>query len=79
MQDLLIKGGRVLLFEDNDVVIEEKDILIKDGKIVDIHVGTVESQENGYDDLSIEQQEELQNRFMELIRKVYQVDCDESC
>ncbi len=36
MQDLLIKGGRVLLFEDNDVVIEEKDILIKDGKIVQI-------------------------------------------
>ena len=31
MQDLLIKGGRVLLFEDNDVVIEEKDILIKEG------------------------------------------------
>lgn len=54
-------------------------VAIKDGKIVDIHVGTVESQESGYDDLSIEQQEELQNRFMELIRKVYQVDCDESC
>ena len=36
MQDLLIKGGRVLLFEDNDVVIEEKDILIKDGTIVQI-------------------------------------------
>lgn len=36
MQDLLIKGGRVLLFEDNDVVIEKKDILIKNGKIVQI-------------------------------------------
>ncbi len=54
-------------------------VAIKDGKVVDIHVGTVESHESGYDDLTTEQQEELQNRFMELIRKVYNVDCDESC
>ncbi len=54
-------------------------VAIKDGKIVDIHVGTVESQASGYDDLSKEQQEELQNRFMELVRKVYDVDCDEAC
>ncbi len=75
------------LISEDDKKIDTKEkrlmaptvVAIKDGKIVDIHVGTVESQENGYDDLSIEQQEELQNRFMELIRKVYQVDCDESC
>ncbi len=54
-------------------------VAVKDGKVVDIHVGTVESHESGYDELSIEQQEELQNRFMELIRKVYEVDCDEAC
>ena len=54
-------------------------VAVKNGKIVDIHVGTVDSQESGYDDLSIEQQEELQNRFMELIRSVYEVDCDEAC
>lgn len=75
------------LISEDDKKIDTKEkrlmaptvVAIKDGKIVDIHVGTVESQESGYDDLSIEQQEELQNRFMELIRKVYQVDCDESC
>ena len=52
---------------------------IKDGKITSIHVGTVESQESGYDDLSTEQQEELANIFMELVRTVYEVDCDEAC
>ncbi len=54
-------------------------VAIKEGKIVDIHVGTVDSQASGYDDLSLEQQEELSNRFMELVRKVYDVDCDEAC
>lgn len=54
-------------------------VFIKGGKVVDIHVGTVESQKSGYDDLTQEQQEELSNRFMEQIRKVYEVDCDESC
>lgn len=54
-------------------------VAVKEGKIVDIHVGTVESQASGYDDLTKEQQEELQNRFMELVRKVYSVDCDEAC
>lgn len=54
-------------------------VAVKEGKIVDIHVGTVESQASGYDELTKEQQEELQNRFMELVRKVYDVDCDEAC
>ncbi len=52
---------------------------VKDGKITSIHVGTVESQESGYDDLTIEEQEELSNIFMELVRTVYEIDCDEAC
>ncbi len=52
---------------------------IKNGLITQIHVGTVESQESGYDDLTIEEQEELSNTFMELIRSVYDIDCDEAC
>lgn len=36
MQDLLIKNGKVLLFNENDVVIENKDILVQDGKIAKI-------------------------------------------
>ena len=51
----------------------------KNGIITEIHVGTVESQESGYDDLTIEEQEKLSNIFMELIRSVYDIDCDEAC
>lgn len=36
MQDLLIKGGKVLLFKDNDVSIQKKDVLIENGKITQI-------------------------------------------
>ena len=36
MQDLLIKNGKVLLFKDNDINIEKKDILVENGKIVQI-------------------------------------------
>lgn len=54
-------------------------VAIKDGKVVDIHVGTVESQKSGYDDLTKEQKEELSERFTNLIRKVYSVDCEEPC
>lgn len=36
MQDLLIKNGKVLLFNENNVVIENKDILVQDGKIAKI-------------------------------------------
>ena len=33
---MIIKNGKVLLFKDNDVVIEKTDVKIKDGKIVKI-------------------------------------------
>lgn len=36
MQDLLIKNGKVLLFKDNDVKVENRDILIENGKITQI-------------------------------------------
>ena len=54
MQDLLIKDGKVLLFKDDDVEIEKKDILVKNGKIVQIeekindenNVKVIEAKEN---------------------------------
>ena len=52
---------------------------IKEGKIVGIHVGTVDSQESGYNDLTEEEQRELNERLSELINKVYDVNCDEAC
>lgn len=52
---------------------------VKNGKIVGIHVGTVESQKSGYDDLTEEETKELNGSLMELINKVYDVNCDEAC
>lgn len=36
MQDLLIKNGKVLIYQDEDMIIEEKDILVQNGKIAKI-------------------------------------------
>ena len=36
MQDLLIKNGKVLLFEDEDVIVKKRDILVRNGKIIQI-------------------------------------------
>ena len=52
---------------------------VKNGEIVGIHVGTIDSQENGYDVLTKEQENELANQLIELINKVYDTSCDEAC
>lgn len=52
---------------------------IKEGKIVGVHVGTVDSQESGYNDLTEEEKSELNERLSELINKVYDVNCDDAC
>ena len=36
MNSILIKNGKVLLFKDDDVIIEKKDVLIDNGKITKI-------------------------------------------
>lgn len=36
MQDLLIRNGKVLLFENDDVIIKKKDILVQQGRITQI-------------------------------------------
>lgn len=54
-------------------------VAVKNGEIVGIHTGTVESQTDAYEDLTSEQQEELSNIFVELIEKVYDISCDEAC
>ena len=33
MNSILIKNGKVLIFRDNDVITEKKDVLIDNGKI----------------------------------------------
>lgn len=54
-------------------------VAVKSGEIVGIHVSTVESQIDPYESLTTEQEEELSNIFVELINKVYDVNCDEAC
>lgn len=36
MQDLLIKNGKVLLFEDKEVIVKKRDILVRNDKIIQI-------------------------------------------
>jgi thiol-disulfide isomerase/thioredoxin len=54
-------------------------VAVKNGEIVGIHTGTVDSQTDPYEDLTIEQQEELSNIYLELIESVYDISCDEAC
>ena len=54
MQDLLIKNGKVLIFKNEDVVIEQKDILVQNGKIVKIATNILEDEiENNKKELYI--------------------------
>ncbi len=75
----------VLNKKQKEVDTKEKRILaptvvgIKDGKVVGVHVGTVTNQKDAYTDLTVEQQEELANELIELINKVYDINCDEAC
>lgn len=54
-------------------------VFVKDGKIVGIHEGTVDSQSDPYAELTEQQTEELSNIYLDLIKKVYDVNCDEAC
>ncbi len=71
--------------EDQQIDTKEKRVYaptvvgVKEGKIVGIHVSTVESQTDPYADLTQEQEEELSNAFLEIINKVYDINCDEAC
>lgn len=55
-------------------------VAVKNGQVTDFHVGTVESQENGYDELNSEQKEELENIITDLINSKNVISCtDENC
>ncbi len=54
-------------------------IAIKNGKVVGIHVGTVASQKDPYQELTTKEEEELSNSYIKLINQVYDLNCDESC
>lgn len=54
-------------------------VAVKNGEIVGIHTGTVDSQTDPYEDLTTEQKEELSKTFTELIESIYDISCDEAC
>ena len=54
-------------------------VVVKEGKILDIHVDTVTSQENGYSPLNEKQTEELYHIYQKMILKLLDSTCDESC
>ncbi|MCI8575711.1 MAG: hypothetical protein HFI09_04500 [Bacilli bacterium] len=54
-------------------------VVVKEGKILDIHVDTVKSQENAYTPLNEKQQEELYHIYEDMILKLLDSTCDESC
>jgi thiol-disulfide isomerase/thioredoxin len=54
-------------------------VVVKEGKILDIHVDTVASQENAYTPLNEKQQEELYNIYQNMILKLLDSTCDEAC
>ncbi len=56
-------------------------VFVKDGKIVDIHVSTVDSQEDPYKKLNKKQKEELKNIYIKGIKKINSVVCssDKAC
>lgn len=71
--------------EGKKIATKEKRLLaptvvtVKDGKVLDVHVGTVSSQENGYTPLQSKQEEELFGIFQKMILKLLDSSCDESC
>ncbi len=56
-------------------------IFVKDGKVIGLHVSTVESQESGYDELTKEQYEELYSIYEDYILEMKSETCssDFSC
>ncbi len=54
-------------------------VVVKEGKILDIHVDTVKSQENAYTPLNEKQKEELYNIYQKMILKLLNSTCDEAC
>jgi thiol-disulfide isomerase/thioredoxin len=54
-------------------------VVVKEGKILDIHVDTVKSQTNAYTPLDQKQQEELYDIYQKMILKLLDSTCDESC
>lgn len=54
-------------------------VFVKDGNIIGLHTGTVDSQTDPYVDLTNEQIEELKHIYSKGINDVFEIVCDEAC
>lgn len=51
-------------------------VFVKNGKVEDIHIGTLDSQEDPYQELNSDQKKELQTIFSKAIKKIETLTCD---
>lgn len=54
-------------------------VAVRDGKVTKVHVGTLDSQKNGYDELTTKQQEELKKIYVDLINSMNEGICNDAC
>lgn len=54
-------------------------VFVNDGKIVGTHTSTVDSQENGYDELTEQQYDELNGIYADYIKELVDNYCTEAC
>lgn len=54
-------------------------VFVNDGEIVGTHTSTVDSQENGYDELTEEQYDELNGIYADYIKELVDNYCTEAC
>lgn len=54
-------------------------VFVKEGKIIDIHIGTLEEQENPYEPLNTNQIEKLKNIYKSNILKTIDTKCSDKC
>ncbi|MCM1053201.1 MAG: hypothetical protein NC483_04440 [Ruminococcus sp.] len=71
------------IIEDNNKEYDTKEkrlyaptvFALKDGEVVDVHVDTVESQENPYDGLNDDQRKELEKIYQKMVDNIQNANC----
>ena len=83
--DSILPDYKITDKNNNEISTNEKRlyvpivVFVKDGEIVGYHSDTVESQNDPYELLTTKQKRELKNIYTELIHKMLDDLCDESC
>ena len=54
-------------------------VFVKNGEVITVHQGTIESQTNPYVELTLEQKDEIISILEQAIAKTYDIVCNENC